>query len=322
MNTTVSDMEIINPPSRKIKAGAQPNGGYPSMREVMNRPKTGDLSSKKLMIVGQRGGITVGVQSSGGASEEKETKMKLKQIKEKTKKHMQMCVECGCSECSCGAKKKMEENTIARKAAAALKKSEKRYMAIKKSAEKIMAKHHDDHETSHHDHNDDLDYIHGLRDRHGSISPNWGKRSHALAEAGLETSQENLPPYNMMPDSEFKRINYQFNEVFRHKFANPYLIVNAVRAILERFSINCPVMNPSGRSEVMVLHVHSKVVEGFVYIAIERDGRGHYDAFVQMVDELGLAMLHNLVQVHEEESNELPDYPTKWILQQRHTGNI
>ena len=63
------------------------------------------------------------------------------------------------------------------------------------------------------------------------------------------------------------------------------------------------------------------MVDGYVYVGIERDGHGHYDAVVQLVDESGLALMQS---AHDalKEKEELPEYPTKWILQQRHTGNI
>jgi len=149
------------------------------------------------------------------------------------------------------------------------------------------------------------------------------KAKSRINEAGIEMGQDNDPKYSR--ESEVDRINYQFDNVFRNKFTNPYLVVNAVSAILERFSINCPVLNPSGRSEVFVLHVHSKAgTDAFVYVAIERDGRGHYDAYVQMVDAAGLAALHSIVDMHEQDHEEptLPDYPSHWTLLQRHTGNI
>jgi hypothetical protein len=112
-----------------------------------------------------------------------------------------------------------------------------------------------------------------------------------LTEAGIATANDNDPKYGT---DEVSRINYQFDNVFRNSFTNPYLIVNAVSAILERFSIKIPVIDPSGRSEVHVLHIYQEE-EGdlFVYIAIERNGRGYYDAFVQLVDKEGLSVLQS-----------------------------
>ena len=225
MSSTVSYLEIIKPPSKNPQAGSQRSGGD-GMYEV---DIPADLSAKKLMIVGNRGGAPGFAQSSGGASESKGKPMSVKKVLEKAKSR--------------------------------------------------------------------------------------------INEAGIEMGQDNDPKYSR--EHEVDRINYQFDNVFRNKFANPYLIVNAVAAILERFSINCPVMDPSGRSEVFVLHIHSNTgTDAFVYIAIERDGRGQYDAFVQMVDAGGLAALHGVVHAHEHEVPTLPDYPSHWTLLQRHTGNI
>ena len=114
-----------------------------------------------------------------------------------------------------------------------------------------------------------------------------------LTEAGIATADDNDPKYGT---DEVSRINYQFDNVFKNSFTNPYLIVNAVSAILERFSIQMPVIDPSGRNEVHVLHIHQEEGDLFVYIAIERNGRGHYDAFVQLVDKEGLSVL----QSHDE----------------------
>jgi hypothetical protein len=306
MSTTQSWLEIIKPPSKKAPAGTQRSGG-----DGMN----------------ERGEITVGVQSSGGASEEKGTKMNLKQIKEKAKKHMHMCVECGCMECTCGAKKDMKAENHEFKS----------WYAIHKDSLKNGPRNPLDDPKSHampkRSPSNTSPNVKDMSPKEPSLLSKIFNRKPKLAtprnpldetlnEAGIETAQDNDPKYSR--DFEADRINYQFDNVFRNKFANPYLITTAVAAILERFSINCPVMHPSGRSESFVLHIHSHAgADAFVYIAIERDGRGQYDAFVQLVDAAGLAALHNLVHVHEhEDAPVLPDSPSKWILQQRHTGNI
>ena len=304
MSTTQSWLEIIKPPSKKAPAGPQRSGGDGmSERDV----KSSNVSDRPLMVVGERGGITVGVQSSGGASEEKGSKMNLKQIKEKAKKHMHMCVECGCMECSCGSKKDMKAEDY--KTSSGIKVVQPETHPMPKAPKSNASPNVKDMSPK----------------KPGLFSGMFKKKLAApknpLDEA-IETAQDNDPKYSR--DFEADRINYQFDNVFRNKFANPYLITTAVAAILERFSINCPVMHPSGRSESFVLHIHSHAgADAFVYIAIERDGRGQYDAFVQLVDAAGLAALHNLVHVHEHgDTPVLPDSPSKWILQQRHTGNI
>ena len=254
---TINDMETIEPPTHgKNKAGGKYNGGYPSIRELMNRPSTGDLSGKKLMIVGSRGGAPGFAQSSGGASEETKgkSKMSIKKILEKAKAKSKleetMCNECGVYESKCACKK-IQEDT-------------------KENFEEIE-----------------------------------------LNEAGIATADDNDPKYGT---DEVSRINYQFDNVFKNSFTNPYLIVNAVSAILERFSIQMPVIDPSGRNEVHVLHIHQEEGDLFVYIAIERNGRGHYDAFVQLVDKEGLSVLQSHDEVGKFDTNNNGDRFNTGIL--------
>jgi hypothetical protein len=313
-DATQNDADIIEPPTHgKNKAGGKYNGGYPSMREMMNRPNTGDLSSKKLMIVGSRGGAAGFVQSSGGASEEIHDK-------------------CGtpdcCQKCDTG-KSKMTVRKMLEKSRAKLRENKDyfhtrepkseydAYVSLdRKGLYKNKIPKALDNPKSDLEKPEKTGY--DPYNNRGRLSE---REEFDLNEAGIEMAQDNDPKYSR--DTDADRINYQFDNVFRNKFSNPYLIVNAVAAILERFSIKCPVINPSGRSEIFVLHIRSIDTDAFVYIAIERDGRGQFDAFVQLVDSAGLQMLMKHHNDHEEEENEgLPEYPSHYILQQRHTGNI
>jgi len=329
MNTTVSDMEIIKPPSKKPGAGPLPLDGYPSMREVTKPSKlVARFGSRSAGNIAQSG-VSEKVHDKCGTSDccqkcdTGKSKMKIKKIlekaKHKTKLKETMCNECGMyeSKCKCIMKEEAEQVDEAKDYYVRHPETKKLIGFIsqnKRGRWNAVVSHLGlDHSTSH---PTSKEAAEGVLALHKKL-----KKEVELNEAGIEMGQDNDPKYSR--ESEVDRINYQFDNVFRNKFANPYLIVNAVTAILERFSINCPVMNPSGKSEVFVLHIHSKTgTNAFVYIAIERDGRGQYDAFVQMVDEAGLAALHGVVHAHESEAPTLPDYPTHWILQQRHTGNI
>jgi len=320
---TINDMETIEPPTQgKNKAGGKYNGGYPSIRELINRPSTGDLSGKKLMIVGSRGGASGFAQSSGGASEETKgkSKMNIKKIleKAKTKSKLEetMCNECGVYESKCACKK-MQEDTKENFEEMNLHVSPEQHDKSTNTVYHIV--HHDDKEigtigTNAKEHIakhgkwgfEDIhgygrrrdepmlhskdDAIKALANRHAEHMQKMVKEEIKLNEAGIETADDNNPKYGT---DEVSRINYQFDNVFKNSFTNPYLIVNAVSAILERFSIQMPVIDPSGRNEIHVLHIHQEEGDLFVYIAIERNGRGHYDAFVQLVDKEGLSVLQS-----------------------------
>ena len=122
------------------------------------------------------------------------------------------------------------------------------------------------------------------------------------------------------PDSDQStadRMNQMFDQVIDGKFANQYLVFQACRAILEKFGINLPMLEDQSDDEFIF------EVEGtgyFLYIAVDRDDRGMYDAYAQIVTE---DELHEIEEM-DFSTPELTDdqIQSHWLRQQRHVGNI
>jgi hypothetical protein len=118
------------------------------------------------------------------------------------------------------------------------------------------------------------------------------------------------------------QINYALEEVLHGKFANPYIIVTDVRAVLERFSMNLPMLDEvDGTSQEFIFQIDEEQVGGaehksslYLYMIVDLDDRGHYDGFAQIVDEHELHELQNMDET-EEDHEELPVHnPVRQIL--------
>jgi hypothetical protein len=119
------------------------------------------------------------------------------------------------------------------------------------------------------------------------------------------------------------QINYALEEVLHGKFANPYIIVTDVRAVLERFSMNLPMIGDiDGNSQEFIFEIDQEQVGNgeenksslYLYLIIDLDDRGHYDGFAQIVDEHELHELQNMDET-EIEHEEIPVHnPVRQIL--------
>lgn len=394
-NDTISDMETIQPPSKKIKSGSQQNGGYPSIREKIMKATRAGLNADDLhplMIVGEKGkvppargagGITVGAQSSGGANEafvsprhsmqqtaldrirnsdpeldretEKDRKISLlKQIRQKLslKKPMNESkiedkIRSHPAVEYYGGKDdhhminlkpgywhgELEQQSFSNRNASMTHKELKHIEKIPAGMEESVGKHNNVSNSKfdpvelamgvkiEHEHTNDKDVAENIAKDHLSEIPDYYSRLVKLERNSKRSIKEAVDlAYNGSSDVE--RINYQLDCVFKNKFANPYLIVTAVNAVLERFGINMPAMTPSGRNESYVYHIHGGTTDLYLYVCIERDEQGHYDAFAQVVDKHGLsALIHKEHEHDEHEEETLPEYPSHFILQARHSAD-
>jgi hypothetical protein len=122
-------------------------------------------------------------------------------------------------------------------------------------------------------------------------------------------------------DSELGRINSRFDQVLDGKFALPILIIQAIRAILEQHNLTLPILEIDPEEDEFIFKIIRHDLEDlYLYIAIDRDDRGHYDGYAQIVDEDELNALEDMdMDTDELEDNEIE---SSWFKQQRHTGNI
>jgi len=165
---------------------------------------------------------------------------------------------------------------------------------------------------------------HGLK----KPAPKPRKKFLGIFEHGsIEMAQDNDPM--KYGTTEIDRINYQFDEVFSRPFANPFLAVHAARAILERFSLNMPMLEMDGLDEEWVFEITNQRLRGqYLYLAISPDVRGHFDAYAQIVNEEELHMLENMSDEEFEEYtghhfDEIPEsefHPSHFLVQARHSA--
>jgi hypothetical protein len=133
-----------------------------------------------------------------------------------------------------------------------------------------------------------------------------------------------------------QQINYQFDHVLRGKFANPYVIIHAIRSILERFSINLPMLDDiNGTTQEFTFSIaEEEVATGdeahtglFLYILIELDDRGHYEGFAQLVNLEELELLQNIDDVAlahhvvDSEEEQILPYTSNYLRQTRRTAD-
>jgi hypothetical protein len=124
-------------------------------------------------------------------------------------------------------------------------------------------------------------------------------------------------------DTSVDKMNHHLDAVLANKFKNAELIIDALRAIVERFSINLP---PIHASEVVDNHVafHITNLHGedcYLYLTINRDHQGYYEGYAQCVDEHELSLLVNMGHHFSDENEEIPEYPSHFILQARHSAD-
>jgi hypothetical protein len=109
---------------------------------------------------------------------------------------------------------------------------------------------------------------------------------------------ESLPPeYHLSDHSpEIDEMNHHFDEVLENKkFANPFLIIHAIRSILEKYSITLPMVDMDGIDDEFVFKIEHPETEGYhLYITIDTDPRGHYEGYAQVVDKKELASLEKM----------------------------
>jgi len=141
-------------------------------------------------------------------------------------------------------------------------------------------------------------------------------------DAGDNSSSGITEALDTYGDTQIEKINYQLDKVLNARFLFPELIITAIGAILERYSsVNLPALDAS---EVVDNHVifHVDTYLGtpcFLFITINKDHHGHYEGFAQVVDEEQLMEL--MMIDHEVEDEEIPSYPSHFILQARHAAD-
>ena len=179
-------------------------------------------------------------------------------------------------------------------------------------------------------------YEKGKKPNHPWINPNTatlkskqipcpvcdGGRKKVAEDVGDNSSSGITEALDTYGDTQIEKINYQLDKVLNARFLFPELIITAIGAILERYSsVNLPALDAS---EVVDNHVifHVDTYLGtpcFLFITINKDHHGHYEGFAQVVDEEQLMEL--MMIDHEVEDEEIPSYPSHFILQARHAAD-
>ncbi|CAB4124292.1 hypothetical protein UFOVP49_130 [uncultured Caudovirales phage] len=118
--------------------------------------------------------------------------------------------------------------------------------------------------------------------------------------------------------SDIDLLNSQFDSVLAGKFANGHLVIQTIRAILEKFGLQLPIIEVTGEDDVFVFEINDNP-DLYLYIAIDKDNRGHFDVYAQIVDEDELEELDDLDVSSDELEDE--DLSSTYLRQTRRTAD-
>jgi len=133
-----------------------------------------------------------------------------------------------------------------------------------------------------------------------------------------------LQQHRIFKKTDIELLNKQFDDILSHKFSTEYVAMTAVRAILERFSINLPMLHPSPINMEYTFHIQNETnSECYLYIVLEKDIRGHVDIFAQVVDgdELDALKHMNIRTPDVIPPGQILPYTSNYLRQTRRTSD-
>lgn len=116
---------------------------------------------------------------------------------------------------------------------------------------------------------------------------------------------------------ELDQINFEFDTLLAKKFADKHLIAQTIRHILEKYGILMPLLDMSEDEYLFALEKDG-VDELYLYIVIDEDEMGNWDAYAQIVDNDELDMLSDM-DISDEKVE--TTYPSPFILRVRHSAD-